>query len=400
MWRADRMKRRSILPWAAPGVEHDVNNRVGRVISAALLLLLQACDREAAVVETTTSRPRVASVEVLELQLRDWQHTIQVYGVVEATEEVEVGVEFAGTVSAVHFREGDKITRGDVLVELDTRKQRLRLEQAQSALDSAAAVLQEARSTLKRRRSLEARSVVSRELLENSETAVRRAAAGHDDALAALALAQREVDESRVPSPVDGVIGQREVEVGEVVLAGQKLATIQAVDAVRIVTFVSEQDVNQLQVGSGATVTSPGVRGRKFEADIESVGVKADPRTGNFPLKLSLSNADRLLRPGMTARVELKGLLERDRLLVPDVAVVDRDRRKVVYVVVTENGATLAREVHPLLRATADDQLPVIDGLSVGDRLIVSGLELLVDGSPVEVEPTVSTPSIQPSSEP
>jgi len=360
-------------------------SRFAGIVVLAWALLLQGCGDEVEVTEPAAAAPAFAPVQVLELRPRDWQQTIEVYGVIEAVEEVVVGVEFAGTVTAVHFREGQRVKRGDVLLELDDRKRRLRLQRARSQVDSAAAALQEARSTLKRRRGLVAKAAVSRELLENSEVAVRRAAAAHDDALAALALAQREVDDSKVLSPVEGVIGRRGVEAGEVVLPGARLATIQVVDQVRILTFVSERDVNHLRVGSRARVSSPGVRGRGFEADVVSVGVKADPRTGNFRVKLSLGNADGLLRPGMTARVTLNGLLERDRLLIPDTAVVDRNRRKVVYVLDRRDGRNVAREVHPLLRATAGDQLPVIDGLVAGDRLIVSGLEALVDGSPVEL---------------
>jgi membrane fusion protein (multidrug efflux system) len=230
-----------------------------------------------------------------------------------------------------------------------------------------------------------AKSAVSRELLENSEIAVRRAAATHDDALSGLALAQREVDDSRVLSPVTGVVEQRQVEPGETVLPGQALATIQSVDSLRIVSFVSERDVNFLRLGAAATVRSPGARGRVFDANIVSIGVKADPRTGNFPVKLGLGNDEGLLRPGMTARVELDGLLERERLLIPDSAVVDRDRRKVVYVLEPGDGGPVARERRPLLRATAGEQLPVIDGLVAGERLIVTGLEWLVDGSPVRL---------------
>ena len=353
-----------------------------RLLVVTLLVVLQACGK-GEVAGPASAGARRAVVEALELQPQDWQHAIEVYGVVEAVEEVVVSVEVSGTVAAVHFREGQRVARGALLLDLDPRKQALRLERAQSVVDSAAAALQEARSTLQRRRGLVAKSAVSRELLESGEIAARRAGAAYDDALAGLALAQRELDDSQVRSPVTGVVEQRQVEAGETVLPGQALATIQAVDVLHIVSFVSERDVNFLRVGAGARVRSPGARGRVFDADVVSIGVKADPRTGNFPVKLALQNGEGLLRPGMTARVTLDGLLERGRLLIPDSAVVDRDRHKVVYVLAGGEGGLVARERRPLLRATAGRLLPVIDGLVAGEWLIVSGLEWLVDGSPV-----------------
>jgi membrane fusion protein (multidrug efflux system) len=351
----------------------------------ALLLTLPACTKQPPETRTEAAEPRIPQVEVLRLQPSDWQHTIQVYGVIEAAGEVAVAVETAGTVANVLFLEGQRVSNGDLLLELEHDRQDLRVARARATVASAAAALQEAASTLKRRRGLAAKSAVSKELLESGEIALRRAAAAHDDALAALALAKRALADSRVLSPVDGVIDKREVEPGEIVLPGQVLATIQAVDSLRVRSFVAEREVNFLGTGATAKVSSPGVRGRIYDATVESVGVMADPRTGNFPIKLTLGNSDGLLRPGMTARVGLQGLLERDRLLIPDSAVVDRKRRKVVYLAMEQDGGHIAKEVRPLLRAAVGDRIPVVDGLSAGDELIVTGLDYLIDGSPIGV---------------
>lgn len=360
-----------------------------RIINAVLvssLFSLQGCDNEAPLSEAVDS-PRIAVVEVLQLQTADWQQTIHTFGMVEAIEEVSVSVEAAGTVDNIYFEEGQRVARGEPLLDLDPGKRALGADRARATVASEAARLKEARSLLKRHRELVKNSLVSQATLDNSESAVQQAAAGHENALASLALAQRDLEDSQVLSPVEGVIEQRNVEKGEVVMPGQSLATIQAVDVVHVLTYVSERDVNFLRVGATAAVSSPGVPGRVFEANIVSIGVKADPGTGNFPVKLSLSNAEWLLRAGMTARVVLKGLLEHDRLTIPDTAVVDRNRRKVVYVLAKEGGQSIAREVNPLLRTVTSDQLPVIDGLSAGDLLIISGLNMLIDGTPVKVVP-------------
>lgn len=358
------------------------------IINAVLVssvLTLQGCDNDASLTESAAP-PRIALVEVLQLQAADWQQSIHTFGLVEAIEEVSVSVEAAGTVDKIYFKEGQRVARGEPLLDLDPGKRALAADRARATVASEAARLKEARSLLKRHRELVKNSLVSQATLDNSESAVQQAAAGHENALASLALALRDLEDSQVLSPVEGVIEQRNVEEGEVVMPGQSLATIQAVDVVHVLTYVSERDVNFLRVGAPAAVTSPGVPGRVFEANIVSVGVKADPGTGNFPVKLSLANAEWLLRAGMTARVELTGLLEHDRLTIPDTAVVDRNRRKVVYVLSSEDdGQSIAREVSPLLRTVTSDQLPVIDGLSAGDLLIISGLNMLIDGTPVKV---------------
>ena len=199
--------------------------------------------------------------------------------------------------------------------------------------------------------------------------------------MAAQRLAERELTESRVLSPVSGIVDRRLVEPGETVMPGQLLGSVQVVDRVRVRVHVGEREVNDLRVGAVAEVRSAGVPGRVYQARIEAVGIKADPQTGNFPVKLTLSNEDGLLRPGMTARVQLQGLTHSDTLLIPDEALVDRRRRRVVYVV--RDGKAV--EVEPLLRASVGDEIPVLGGLHPGDRLVVAGMEQLIDGSPVKV---------------
>jgi len=214
-----------------------------------------------------------------------------------------------------------------------------------------------------------------------SQVALRRATARYEDALAAQRLAERELTESRVLSPVSGIVDRRLVETGETVMPGQLLGSVQVVDRVRVRVHVGEREVNDLRVGAVAEVRSAGVPGRVYQARIEAVGIKADPQTGNFPVKLTLSNEDGLLRPGMTARVQLQGLTHSDTLLIPDEALVDRRRRRVVYVV--RDGKAV--EIEPLLRASVGEEIPVLDGLHPGDRLVVAGMEQLIDGSPVKV---------------
>jgi RND family efflux transporter MFP subunit len=331
--------------------------------------------------QTAAHGPRIPQVQTLILEPRTWQQTLEAYGVVEPAEDVAITVDFSAPVEAVYFQEGQRVEQGRVLIELDNRKRALRLEQAATTVEEAHADLEEARHDLERRQGLADSGSVSREILDRSQVALRRATARYEDALAAKRLAERELTESRVRSPVSGIVDRKAVEPGETVMPGQLLGSVQAVDRVRVRVHVGEREVNDLRVGAAAEIRSAGVPGRVYQARIEAVGIKADPQTGNFPVKLTLSNEDGLLRPGMTARVRLQGLTHSDALLIPDEALVDRRRRRVVYLV--RDGK--AMEVEPLLRASVGEEILVLGGLHRGDRLVVAGMEQLIDGSPVTV---------------
>jgi membrane fusion protein (multidrug efflux system) len=120
-----------------------------------------------------------------------------------------------------------------------------------------------------------------------SQVALRRVTARYEDALAAQRLAERELTESRVLSPVRGIVDRRLVEPGETVMPGQLLGSVQVVDRVRVRVHVGEREVNDLRVGAVAEVRSADVPGRVYQARIEAVGIKADPQTGNFPVKVA-----------------------------------------------------------------------------------------------------------------
>jgi len=315
------------------------------------------------------------------LQAQEWQGTITAFGVIEALEEVSVASELSGTVQSIHVNEGDRVTTGQLLLTLDARKRELAVQQVKQQLQRSRTALREARLKRDRRLDLARSESVSKEILDSATLAVDGAEAAYQQARAALELAERELADTRIISPTDGSVDVRAVEVGEPVQAGSPLVTLQADASLRVQTWVSEADISHLRAGSGAWVRSGSVPGHTFEARVEWVGVNADPATGNFPVKLILAEAGARLRPGMTASVTIEGVTVPNALLLPESSLVDRDRRRVVFVI--EEGVARLRE--PLLAAGFSNRLQIVDGLSPGDQIVTSGQARLLDGTQVRV---------------
>ena len=354
---------------------------VRRALAIVGLLALAACG-EATEPETASEPSRhISEVTVQELVPQSWQATVSTFGVVEALEEVNVAAELSGTVVAVHVNEGDRVEAGDLLLELDPQKRQFAVEQARQQVQHARAALKEAQLKLQRRTNLAERETISKEVLDSAQLAVDLASAAYQQALASAQLAERELSDTRIYSPTEGLVDVRAVEVGEPVQVGASLVTLQAVAGLRVQTWVSEADIARVRAGDPAQVTVSGVADRTFAATIEWVGVNADPATGNFPVKLILSGDTDALRPGMTASAELQGITVPESLLLPEAALVDRNRRRVVFVVV--DGVAHQRE--PLLAAGFSNRLQIPAGLEAGDRVVVSGQFLLLDGDAVAV---------------
>lgn len=352
-------------------------------ILCLIVATLAGCEQPEPVVKPD-SRPLELVVNTTTLQPRDWQLRFNAYGHFESTEEITISVDFSGSVRKVHFREGQNVSAGQLLIELDDQKQQLRVRQSKANLLSAQAELEKSRATYFRYRDLMTKGALSREQLKQSESSYESARAMVEESEAALALAEQNLRETRIISPVDGVIDQKLVEPGQTVLPGNALATVQVADTLRVVTFVSEREVNQLHLGDQATVSTPAVPAKVFAARVELVSSVADPQTGNFAVKLTVNNADRQLRSGMSATVNMSGVVRKNVLVINKKHLVDRNRRRVVFIY--SDG--VAREVEPTFGASAGDDLPVLAGLEAGDQLIVDHLDLLADGKRVTLAGT------------
>lgn len=358
----------------------------------AVLLLATGCTQEAVepvLAETGGAEAGGASeaaaapapVTVYTLNAQTWQGSIAAFGVIEALEEVNVAAELSGTVASIHVNEGDRVTAGQLLLSLDAHKRELAQQQVKQQVEQSRTALREARLKLNRRLDLADKESISQEILDSAQLAVDGASAAYQQAVAALALAERELADTRIVSPTDGLVDIKAVEVGEPVRAGMPLITLQADASLRVHTWVSEADIAHVRAGNAASVQTVGAPGRTIAAVVEWVGVNADPSTGNFPVKLILTEPDQMSRPGMTASVAIEGISVPNALLLPESALVDRQRRRVVFVV--EEGIARMRE--PLLAAGFSNRLQIIDGLKAGEQVVVAGQSRLRDGSAVRV---------------
>ena len=351
----------------------------------ALPLALVACSEEPAPAAEEPTVAQVVDVTVQKLKTQVWQGSIRTFGVVEAQEEVNVAAELSGTVKTVHVNEGDRVKIGQLLLELDSQKQGLALQQAGQQVNGARAALDEARLKLQRRRNLSEQETISKEVLDNALLAVDAATATYQQALVSQQLAERELADTRIFSPTAGLVDIQAVEVGEAVMVGASLITLQAMQGLRVHTWVSETDIRHILAGGEARVIAAGLAGREFQASIEWVGVSADPDTGNFPVKLILTDETDALRPGMTATAVLEGINIPDVLLLPESALVDRDRRRVVFIVEEDAQRSVARMREPMLAAGFGQRLHILDGVAPGDLVVISGQERLLEGTVVSI---------------
>lgn len=349
------------------------------LISSTLsLVMLSACSTDTPPEKIDEPEQKV-DVSVITLKATTLAYDIESYGQLQAAETVEIGAESSGTVSKLFVREGQSIVAGDQLFALDATKQALRAEQALAAVAEAKSNVKKNQLTWQRLSALRGSSATSKEHLQQARSSFDTARARLRQAQAQASIAATELAERQVVSPVNGVVESEQLEVGQQVQAGRTLLVIQADGALQVSSFVNEDEVIQLKMGQRATVE---VAGAQSSARIESIAASARATTGNYEVKLRLEQRLSGLREGMSVRVTLPVKSRQQVVLIPRTALVDRHRKRVVFVY--EDGQARSREVH--LGLPNGDSYPVLFGLDSGEQLITGPMTALTDGAAVVVK--------------
>jgi RND family efflux transporter MFP subunit len=341
-------------------------------------IVLTACGPKAA--QPQGGPPQVSVATPLQERVVDWNDFV---GRFEAPQSVQVRARAGGYIQAIHFRDGQQVSAGQLLFTLDPRP-------AQAAVASAKAQADQARNDLKRAESLLAATAISREEFET-----RRAAAQVADA--ALRARELDLEFTRVTAPVSGTVSDRRVDAGNVISGGTSnadvLTTIVSTNPIHFVFESSEAQLLTQQRQSGRAGGKVKVR-LQDEADYRWNGTvdfsdnAVDASSGSFRMRAVVNNPNGFLKPGMFGRARVEGSGAYNAMLIPQEAVVADGARKVAYVVTGDGTVT----VKPLQLGPLSGGLRVVKtGLRPDDRVIVNGIQRAQPGQKVTaVNSTIS----------
>lgn len=341
------------------------------------------------------SVPPAATVDVAEVVNRsviDWQ---SYSGRLEAVDRVEIRPLVSGTLTAVHFKDGNLVRKGDVLFTIDPRPYAAEVARAQAQLAGAEARVAYTASDLARGQRLLADNAIARRDFEEKQNASREAAANLHMARATLQSAQLNLEHARIVAPVSGRISRAEVTPGNVVTAGAAaapLTTLVSVSRVYASFDVDEQSflkyVNPARIAGGAQVPVylglANEEGYSRQGKVSSVDNRVDTSSGTVRVRAVFDNPDGELLPGLYARIRLGSGQSRDALLIDEKAIgTDQDKRFVL--VVDAANRAVYREVR--VGANQDGLRVINSGLKAGERIVVNGLQRVRPGDAVSPHP-------------
>src|SRR3990167_958645 len=314
------------------------------------------------------------SVEVARVRTTVIRDEVQAVGSLRSRRSVVLRPEVSGRVTQLHFSDGARVRKGQVLVQLDDQLPRAQVQQAQAELSIA-------RANHQRNRDLVAQGFVSQRSLDES-------AAGLQVAQAKLALAEATAARLKLVAPFDGMAGLRNVHVGDYLKDGADIVNIEDIDSVFVDFRLPERYQGQIRVGQVAQVQLDALPGETYEAQVRAIDPQIDANGRSVSVRASIDNRRLQLRPGMFARVTARFDTRADALVVPEEAMVPQGSSPYVFTVVpgTAAGSLVVQRVPVRLGQRQGGMVEVQDGLSLGDTVVTAGQQRVQrDGAPVRV---------------
>ena len=317
------------------------------------------------------------TVSSVQVKQDDWPPIFSSIGTVSAVQGATVSAELAGTVAEVKFENGGLAKKGDVLVRLDASSEEAQLKSSEADLDLA-------RSDLARARDLAGRNVVSKAELDAAESKFKQKE-GVVNNMRSM------ISKKEVLAPFDGQLGIRQVNVGQMITAGQQVVSLQALDPLYVDFALPQQDLPKLSPGLEVRVHTDVVPGRDFPGKLTALNSSVDPITRNVTVQATIENKDRALRPGMFTKIDVLLPDKQKTLVVPGTAVSYAPYGDSVFVIEKKKDEKTGKESQVLRQQfvrvgeARGDFVSITKGLEDGQEIVSTGVFKLRNGMPVVI---------------
>lgn len=331
-----------------------------------------------------------ATITSAAVQPTTWDNSVEAIGTLTPVNGADVTTESGGIVTAIHFEAGSRVQKGAPLVTLNAANERAELQRLE-------AQAQLADLNKERREKLLKLEAIAKADVDN---AVSEAQAAH----AAVDAQRAKLAQKEVRAPFSGVLGIRQINVGQFLSPGTGIVTLQALDPIYVDFSLPEQQVGAVQSGYKVQAFVESFPGEAFTGTILAIEPRVDVATRTFKIRARIANPSLKLRAGQFARVRLELPGERNLLIVPRTAISYNSYGTSVFVVEKKTAEDIAAEPKPMgpdkqpktdlkvverfvkIGDSRGDFIAVIEGLKPNDQLATSGLLKLRNGLPVIID--------------
>lgn len=368
------------------------------VVFVAMILLAAfisgcAAQRPANLEEQKTVEESYVPVAIEKVESKTISNEIVFSGKVYANKEVTVLPKIPGKVASIKSNVGAEVEKDSVLFTLDKEDVQNQVDQARKSVDSARANyertkegIENAKINFERTKELYEEGAVSKNqyeqaLLAASDTSLEASRAQYEQAKLGLEQALDSVKDTSVKSPIAGIVSVVNIEEGEMASGASPAMTIIDMDKVYVEINVTENIINDLSLGQKVVVEMPAAHNDEVVGSIDRLSPAADARTQLYSVRIYMENTDHTIKPGMFAKIKLDTDVRENVIAVKSEAVVQSGGRDVIYLV--EGNKTLEKEV--IIGLDTGEYVEILQGLNIGESIIVKGQNYVENGSIVKV---------------
>jgi membrane fusion protein (multidrug efflux system) len=323
---------------------------------------------------------------------RPISYTISAVGSLKTLEDVTVSPKKAGIINQILVREGDRVKKGQILIQLDDVDARLQVERAEAGVKQAAATVETYRSIVPRYLKLYETQVIPQQTLDELIMKVKVDEARLDLAKAELNLARQNLLDYRIVSPIEGVVNLKIASLGEHVNVAPKdeILKIVQMHPLELEFYVPENWAGKVHLGSKVQFTLKAFSEEKFTAALRFISPTADPATRNVKVKAEVPNPHYRLKPGFFAEVTVQTGTNPKALAIPESALFSQEGKFFAFVV--QNGVAHRKEVETGHRF--EGKVEILKGIQEGERVVTVGHEQLTEGA--RVKPSTDSQTLNP----
>src|SRR5881409_1021746 len=332
----------------------------------------------------------VTTVTSAPVKEEDWAPRLSAVGSVSAAQGAVVSTELGGTIGEIRFENGAQAKKGDVLVRLD-------VSQEEALLRSAQAEAELARTDLERARDLVSKKVISKAEIDAAESKFNRLNAIVDQMRSNIA-------KKTIVAPFDGELGIRQVNVGQMINAGQQVVALTSLDRVYVDFALPQQHLQNLSTGLEARVRTDALPGREFVGKLTAINSAVDTVTRNLTLQATLENPDHALRPGMFIKIDIVLPEKHKSLVIPGSAISYAPYGDSVFVIEKQKDNKTGKESQVLRQQfvrvgeARGDFVSITTGLKAGETVVGTGVFKLRNGMAVAINNDLAPkPQINPT---
>lgn len=301
-----------------------------------------------------------ASVEVGKVEVLALADDAQAVGSLRSRQGVVLRPEVSGRVAQINFADGQRVRRGQLLVQLDDTLQRAQLQQA----EAQAAI---ARTNLQRSRELLGQGFVSQSAVDQNQAALLVAEAQ-------VALASAQVARMKMLAPFDATAGIKLINLGDYLKDGADIVNLEDMSSMSVDFRLPERYMVRVRASQPIELAVDAVPGRTFKGRVEAVDAQVDANGRSLLVRARVDNPDAVLRPGMFARPRIVFAVREGALVVPEEALVPQGNRQFVYKVESDGkGGQQARKLEAKLGLRLPGKVELLEGLSAGDVVVTAG---------------------------